>query len=99
MKNTKKNSFTHEELHKQWMKDPEYVREYEKLELEFQIARAMIGARLKMKLSQKELAEKVGTGQAVISRLENMNHKPSLALVEKVADALGLKPQLRFVPK
>ncbi len=80
-----------ESLHQKWMKDPEYRSEYEKLEPEFQIARQIIGARIKQKITQEELAEKVGTGQAVISRLEGMNAKPSISLLQRVAKALETK--------
>ena len=73
------------------MKDPDYRREYTKLEPEFQIARQIIGARIKQKMTQEELAEKVGTGQAVISRLEGMNAKPSISLLQRVARALETK--------
>ena len=83
-----KKYYSHEELHRKWMKDPEYRREYEKLEPEFQIARQIIAARIKRKMSQKDLAEKIGTGQAVISRLEGMNAKPSISLLARVAEAL-----------
>lgn len=70
------------------MKDPEFRREYEKLEPEFQIARQIIGARIKQKMTQKDLAKKIGTGQAVISRLEGVNAKPSISLLTRVAQAL-----------
>ena len=73
------------------MKDPGYRREYEKLETEFQIASQLIEARLKKKMSQEELAKKVNTGQAVISRLDGMNGKPSISLLERVAKALDTK--------
>ncbi len=85
----KRKWITHEELHRKWMRDPEFRREYEKLEPEFQIARQMIAARIKQKMSQAELAKKAGTGQAVISRLEGMNAKPSISLLQRVASALG----------
>lgn len=87
------------QLHEEWMQDPEYAREYEKLEPEFQIAKAIIDARIRKKITQEQLAKKAGTGQAVISRLENMNGKPSLALIQRVADALGLRTQIQFLPK
>ncbi len=80
-----------EELHQEWMKDPEYRREYEKLEPEFQIARQIIGARIKKKMSQEELAKRAKTGQAVISRLEGMNTRPSLSLLTRIAEALETK--------
>lgn len=73
------------------MKDPEFRREYEKLRPEFDIASQMIEARLRKKMSQQELARKVGTGQAVISRLEGMNAHPSISLLSRVAHALDTK--------
>ncbi len=87
-KDKKKKLISAEALHRELMKDPEFRREYEKLEPEFQIARQIIGARIKQKMTQKQLAEKVGTGQAVISRLEGMNAKPSISLLTRVAQAL-----------
>jgi ribosome-binding protein aMBF1 (putative translation factor) len=89
-----KKWYTHEEIHERLMKNPQFRREYEALEPEFQIARQMIGARIKKKMSQEELAEKAGTGQAVISRLEGMNAAPSLSLLKRVAKALEIKIQL-----
>lgn len=89
--NKKVKWITHEELKADLMKNPGFRREYEKLETEFQIARQIIGARIKKKMSQEELAKKVNTGQAVISRLEGMNGKPSISLLERVARALDTK--------
>jgi len=50
-------------------------------------------------VTQQRLAELANTGQAVISRLENMTGKPSISLVQKVAEALGLRLQIRLVPQ
>ena len=86
-----KKFLTHKELHDNWMKDPKFRVEYEKLEPEYEIACQIIEARLKKKMSQEELAKKVGTGQAVISRLEGMNAKPSISLLTRVARALQTK--------
>ena len=80
-----------ERLRADLMKNPKFRHEYEKLEPEFQIARQMIGARIKRKMTQAQLARRVGTGQAVISRLEGMNSKLSISLLERVARALGTK--------
>ncbi len=87
-----------EDLHKDWMKDPKYRSEYDKLEAEFQIARQIIGARIKKKMSQEELARRANTGQAVISRLEGMNSKPSISLLEKIARALNTKISVTINP-
>ena len=85
-------------LTKDLMKDPEFRREYEKLEPEFEIARQMIGARIKKKMTQEELAKKAGTGQAVISRLEGMNAKPSISLLKRIADALEIPIRITIKP-
>ena len=85
-----------EELDKKIMKNPEYKREYDKLETEYQVASQMIEARIKRKMSQEELAKKANTGQAVISRLEGMNGKPSISLLERVAKALQIKFHLKI---
>lgn len=89
IKKPKYTSF--EDWEKELMKDPEYKRLSDELEPQFQIARQMIGARLKQNITQEELAKKVKTGQAVISRLEGMNSKPSISLLERVARALNIK--------
>lgn len=87
-----------DQFHRRWMKDPKYRHEYEKLEPEFQIADQMIGARIKKKMTQEELAKKMGTGQAVISRLEGMNAKPSISLLQRVANGLNTPITITIKP-
>lgn len=98
MKN-KKNLIPFSKLKADLMKDPGFRREYEKLQPEFEIARAIIDARIKRKMTQSQIAKRAGTAQAVISRLEGASGKPSLSLVQRVADALGLKVELKLVPR
>lgn len=80
-----------EELKADLMKNPKFRREYENLQPEYEIACQIIEARIKKKMSQAQLAYKMGTGQAVISRLEGMNAKPSISLLSRVARALHTK--------
>jgi len=87
-----------EEFWKEQMKDPEFAAAYRELEPEFQAAREVIRLRLARGLTQKELAEKVGTKQASISRLERAVGKPSLRFLQKVAEALGARLEIRLVP-
>ena len=94
-----KKFYTHEELHRKWMKDPKFREAYESLEPEFAIAGSIIEARIKKNISQAELAKKMGTGQAVISRLEGANASPSLSLIKRLANALNLKVELKFTPR
>lgn len=88
-----------EEIEKRWMKNPKFVRAWEKIEPEYQLARALIGLRLKKKLSQQELAKKIGSKQPVISRIEAMSSTPSVSLLKRVAEALGTRLEIRFLPK
>ncbi|MDP1743416.1 MAG: helix-turn-helix transcriptional regulator [Candidatus Amesbacteria bacterium] len=85
-----------EELEKKWMKDPEFVKEMAKQEPEYQLARSLIGARIKRKLTQAQLAKKAKTNQASISRLEWASSKPSLSLLRKIALALDVNLITRF---
>lgn len=91
--------YTLEELKKELFKNPKVKNAYEDLQPEFAIIQAIIDARVKKKMSQEELAKKMGTGQAVISRLENANASPSLALIKRLANALNLKVELHFLPR
>lgn len=88
-----------EDIHRKWMKNPKFRQEYEKLEPEFAIASTIIEARIKNKVSQEQLAKKMGTGQAVISRLESAMGSPSLSLIKRLASALDLRVELHFTPK
>src|SRR3989344_5120472 len=99
MKKKMPKYYTVEELRREWMKNPGFRREYEKLQPHFEIANRIIEARIKRKISQEELAKRMGTGQAVISRLEGANARPSLSLIQRLADALGLKVKLTLTPR
>ena len=81
------------------LKDPEFKKEWDNLEPEMEVVRAMIKARTAQNLTQKDLAEKTGINQANISKLENGNMNPSLKLLKRLADGLGMKLRIEFVPK
>ena len=73
----------------EWREDPEYVREYDALEREFSLASAVIGARTRAGLTQAQLAERMGTSQSAVARLESGKALPSVATLEKLAAATG----------
>lgn len=87
---------TFEELEKKWMKDPEFVKIAAKDEAGYQLARSLINARTKKNLTQVQIAKKAKTDQATISRLESGVSKPSISLLQKVANALGARLSIRF---
>ncbi len=80
------------------LRDPEFRAEWDALEPEFQIAKAMLDGRSARNLTQKELAEIAGITQSDISKLENGNANPSLRTLERLAAGLGMRIRLEFVP-
>lgn len=87
-----------EEAFAEWRKDPAYVAEYEALEEEFALAEQIIGARSHGNLSQTELAERMGTSQSAIARLESGRTMPSTRTLTKLAAATGTKLRIRLEP-
>lgn len=79
------------------LKDPEVKAEYDALQPEFDIIRAMMDARIKQNLTQKDLSIKTGITQADISRIENGTRNPSLAMIKRLAAGLGMQLKLEFV--
>ncbi len=79
------------------LQDPAFKKEYDELEPEFQIIRAMIDARKEMGLTQKQLSELTGIAQADISKIENGNANPSLKTLQRLAAAMGKKVKISFV--
>ena len=84
-------------LRKKWKQDPEFQKEFEAVRPEFRLARQLIEARAKAGLSQHDLAERMGTSQPTVARLEG-GHKPSLKTLERYANALGMEVDIRLVP-
>ena len=76
--------------------DPEVKREFDALEQEFAIATEMIRARARAGLSQAELAERMGTSQSTIARLESGQTLPSTKTLIRFAEATGSKVELRL---
>lgn len=80
------------------MEDPAFKAEWDALEPEFQIVRAIIEGREEKGFTQAQLAEATGINQANISRLENGTGNPSLQTLKRLAAGMGMKLKLEFVP-
>lgn len=83
---------------KEQLKDPEFKKEYDALDAEFSIVQAMLDARKNAGLTQKDLATRTGIAQADISKLESGRGNPSLRTLQRLADGMGMKLKLEFVP-
>ena len=86
------------ETFRELMNNPEFRAEWEAQEPERQIIRAMIKGRETNHMTQKQLSEATGITQADISRLENGTANPSLRTLKRLADGMGMKLRVEFVP-
>ena len=81
------------------MKNPDFAKAYEEVQPEMNVIRAIIDARISQNMTQKELAEKTGIAQTEISRLENGTRNPSIKLLQRLADGMGMVLHVSFSPK
>ncbi|MBI5042611.1 MAG: helix-turn-helix transcriptional regulator [Nitrospirae bacterium] len=88
---------------KQWknkqLKDPEIRKAYEDAKIEMDIGIALAEIRKKRKLTQTQVAAILGTSDAQIIRLEKGMANPTLRTLRKIANALGLRLEIRLVPE
>jgi DNA-binding XRE family transcriptional regulator len=80
---------------KKKLRDPKFKAEYDRLEPEFALARELIGARVKAKLTQAQVARRMGTSQSAVARMES-GRTPSLASLRKYANAVGRKVEIKL---
>ena len=90
----KLNDFLEEQL-----QDEEFKKEYDNLQPEFDVIRAIVDARTSQNLTQKQLAERTGINQADISKLENGTRNPTINLLKRLADGMGMALKIEFIPK
>lgn len=81
------------------LKDEEFRNEYQAIQPEMDVIKAIVEARTSQNLTQKELAERTGINQADISKLENGTRNPSVNLLKRLADGMGMALRIEFVPK
>ena len=81
------------------MKNPDFAKAYEEVQPEMNVIRAIIDARISQNMTQKELAERTGIAQTEISRLENGTRNPSIKLLQRLADGMGMVLNVSFSPK
>lgn len=88
---TKKHnkSIKYEDFKAQVLQDSVVRKEYEALEPQFSLLRQFIARRNELKLSQAQLAKRIGTEQSAVSRLESGYVNATVKTLHKVANALG----------
>ena len=92
---------THKKLKARALERPEVKAAYDGLEEEFSFLDEFLKARAAAGITQAEIAERIGTTQSAIARLESGSgkHSPSLSTLQKYAHALGCRLELRLVNK
>ena len=79
------------------LKNPKFKQEWDNLELRYTIIKQLIKLRNAYNLSQTQLAKKIGTTQAVISRIENGTVNIGIDFLEKIARAFNKKVEFHIV--
>lgn len=87
-----------DDVRKNWMQNPEFVKEYEALEEEFSIASALIAARAQADMTQEDVAEKMQTSQSYVAKLEGGRVSPTMKALKRYAEATGSRLKIVFEP-
>jgi len=82
-----------------WKKDPGYAAAYNSLEAEFALASSLIKARTEANMTQEQVAQAMGTTQAVVARLESGRALPSTRTLERFAKATRSRLRITFEPQ
>ena len=87
-----------DELHSEMMRSPEYRAARKASEQVYKLASALIGARAAANMTQAEVAERMGTTQSAVARLEGGRSNPSAKILERYAKATGTRLRISFEP-
>ncbi len=90
---------TFEDMLNEQLKDINFRKEYEDIQPEMDVIRAIVDARTAQNLTQKELSKRTGINQADISKLENGTRNPTVNLLKRLAEGMGMELRIQFVPK
>ncbi len=91
-----KRAVDFQELLKRELKNPEFKKLYDEYGRQLEIAYQILQLRKKKKLSQAQLAKKIGTKQSNIARMESGQQNFSVDILEKIADAFGCNLKIMF---
>lgn len=90
---------TFDDMLNEQLKDINFRKEYEDIQPEMDVIRAIIDARTAQNLTQKELSKRTGINQADISKLENGTRNPTVNLLKRLAEGMGMELRIQFIPK
>ena len=85
---------SYKQLKQRLLKDKEVKQAYKDLMPEFDLIKMIIKRRIENGLTQKELAEKIGTKQSAVSRFESGTYNPSFSFIQKMTNALDARLEI-----
>ncbi len=87
---------TLDEMHRESMRDPKFKKAYDALKPKYDLIRAILDARIKHGVTQKELARRAGTTQSAIARFESGTGNPTLDFLTRISAAVGARLEVRI---
>lgn len=90
---------TFDDMLNEQLEDIKFRKEYEDIQPEMDVIRAIVDARTAQNLTQKELSKITGINQADISKLENGTRNPTVSLLKRLAEGMGMELRIQFIPK
>ncbi len=90
---------TFDDMLNEQLKDINFRKEYEDIQPEMDVIRAIVDARTAQNLTQKELSKRTGINQADVSKLENGTRNPTVSLLKRLAEGMGMELRIQFIPK
>ena len=90
---------TFDDFKAEQMKEPAFAKAYREFQPEMAVIQAMINAREKSNITQKELSRRTGIAQTEVSRIENGSRNPSIKLLQRLAAGMGMNLKISFEPQ
>lgn len=90
---------TFDDMLNEQLEDINFRKEYEDIQPEMDVIRAIVDARTAQNLTQKELSKITGINQADISKLENGTRNPTVSLLKRLAEGMEMELRIQFIPK
>ena len=87
-----------ENLKERLMKDAEFRKEYARVDEDYSLIEALVRARTEAKLTQVELARRLGTTQSAVARLESGRVSPTFSTLRRYAEATGTRLTVGLAP-
>ena len=87
---------TWKSVEQKFMENPKFREAARRHEPEFQVQRTLVKLQIDNKFTQRQLADRLGVKQTLITRVQNGTISPSLDILQRIADAVGARLIVKF---